>query len=254
MSQPPMLDPVHHTATYELVVDQIRRVIYLGRYLPGDKLPPERELSQQLGVSRTTVREAIRMLEGENLIRVKRGAQGGIVVMSQGIESGSERVALTGEQEKALRDVFEFRLAVECKAVHLAAERRTEADVEVLSTAVAEMDALLEDGRASRLSVAAFNASDNRFHIRIAEASGNPFLRRAVEETRAAMFLPIGAIFDRLSETANLHHRPILEAIVAADGEAAAELMRQHVSLGLDGLKRTLGKDGADAAQPRSEQ
>src|SRR6056297_555626 len=94
-----MLDPIHHTATYERVVEQIRRVIYLGRYLPGDKLPPERELAQQLGVSRTTVREAIRMLEGENLIRVKRGATGGIIVAAQGAASGADRVKLTAEQE-----------------------------------------------------------------------------------------------------------------------------------------------------------
>jgi len=235
-----MLDPIHHTATYERVVEQIRRVIYLGRYLPGDKLPPERELAQQLGVSRTTVREAIRMLEGENLIRVKRGATGGIVIAAQSAVAGTDRVKLTAEQEQALRDIFEYRFAIECHAVRLAAQRRTDEDIIKLTTAADEMDALVGGGRTDQISIAEYNSSDTRFHLGIAEASRNCFLIRAVEEIRAGMFLPVGSIFERLSERANEHHRPILESIVDQDSDRAEANMREHIFDALTGLQRFL--------------
>src|ERR1700712_3739154 len=76
----PLMNPVRAAATYELVVDQLRRALALTRFVPGEKLPPERELAQQLGVSRTSVREAIRILEGEGALEVKRGATGGVLV------------------------------------------------------------------------------------------------------------------------------------------------------------------------------
>ncbi len=235
-----MLDPINYTATYERVVEQIRRVIYLGRYLPGDKLPPERELAQQLGVSRTTVREAIRMLEGENLIRVKRGATGGIIVTAQDAASGADRLSLTAEQKQALRDIFEYRFAIECHAVRLAAERLTDEDIAKLTTAADEMDALVGGGRTDQISVAEYNSSDTRFHIGIAEASRNPYFIRAVEEIRAAMFLPVGSIFEQLSERANEHHRPILAAIINRDSDRAEAMMREHILDALRGLQRFL--------------
>ncbi|MBT5037425.1 MAG: winged helix-turn-helix transcriptional regulator, partial [Rhodospirillaceae bacterium] len=78
-----IIDPVRPTSACELVVEQLRRAIHLGRFLAGDKLPPERELAKQLGVSRTTVREAVKVLEGEGLVRSKRGAAGGLSVLDQ---------------------------------------------------------------------------------------------------------------------------------------------------------------------------
>ena len=84
------IESVHAAAAYEVAADNIRRAIALGRFLPGDKLPPERELSEQMQVSRTTIREAVRVLEGEGLITVKRGALGGLVVMRPPSLSSSE--------------------------------------------------------------------------------------------------------------------------------------------------------------------
>ncbi len=79
------LDPVATVPAYELVLEQLRRSINLGHFGPGDKLPPERDLARQLGVSRTTVREAVRVLEGEALVEVRRGSTGGITVLQPAV-------------------------------------------------------------------------------------------------------------------------------------------------------------------------
>src|SRR5215469_11104221 len=82
-SAPVAIERVEHVPVYGLVVDQLRRAIHNGSFVPGDKFPPERELSKQLGVSRASVREAIRVLEGEGYVETKRGASGGIMVLDR---------------------------------------------------------------------------------------------------------------------------------------------------------------------------
>src|SRR5258707_7702359 len=77
---PAGIERVEHVPVYGLVVDQLRRAIHSGAFVPGDKVPPERELSKQVGVSRASVREAIRVLEGEGYVETRRGARGGRIV------------------------------------------------------------------------------------------------------------------------------------------------------------------------------
>ncbi|MBV8144951.1 MAG: winged helix-turn-helix transcriptional regulator, partial [Gammaproteobacteria bacterium] len=78
MTAAKQLEPIKAVATYELVTNQIQRAVHLGLLVPGDRLPAERALAQQLGVARMTVREAIRVLAHEGLITVRRGAHGGM--------------------------------------------------------------------------------------------------------------------------------------------------------------------------------
>src|SRR6266705_816857 len=80
---PTGIEKVEHVPVYGLVVDQLRRAIHNGSFVPGDKFPPERELSKQLGVSRASVREAIRVLEGEGYVETRRGASGGMIVLDR---------------------------------------------------------------------------------------------------------------------------------------------------------------------------
>src|SRR5258707_3091369 len=81
---PAGIERVEHVPVYGLIVDQLRRAIHSGAFVPGDKFPPERELSKQLGVSRASVREAIRVLEGEGYVETRRGARGGLIVLDRG--------------------------------------------------------------------------------------------------------------------------------------------------------------------------
>ena len=149
-------------ATYELVSEQIRRAIHIGTYLPGDKLPAERQLAEQMGVSRTTVREALRVLEGEGYVESHRGAAGGIVVLDQ--TSSEERIRPVVMARMAeFEELFDFRIAVEGAAVRLAAVRRTETDLKQLQKA---LDAMAEGWQTAR-----FRAADSAFHLGIADAA-----------------------------------------------------------------------------------
>ncbi len=240
----PVIDPVRPTSTYELVVEQLRRAIHLGRFVPGDKLPPERELAKQLGVSRTTVREAVKVLEGEGLVRSKRGAAGGLSVLDQGVAADTLRRTLR-ERLKALEAIFDYRLAVECAAARLASERRKKKDLATLKRHLARMAELaapfLENGEGEGFeSVAQFMAADSEFHLCIARAAHNRYLLSAIEEGRAAMFLPIGAVFRRLEAHSNVYHEAIFAALEAGDQQAVHDAMAAHLRASRKGLEGLL--------------
>jgi GntR family transcriptional repressor for pyruvate dehydrogenase complex len=221
------LEAVRAPASHELVVDQIRRAIRIGRYIAGDKLPPERELARQLGVSRTTVREALRVLQGEGMVATRRGRSGGPVVLDAMTQGTGTRSRLA-----EIDRVYEFRGVVESATARLAAERRSKREVAHLRQVVEVMSSIAgtarnADGNTELLS--RFFASDTDLHISIAKAARNPMLLTAVENARTAMFLPVGAIFTRLHPTANDFHSDIVAGIEGQDPDAAAAAMLAHV-------------------------
>lgn len=222
------IGPVRPPPAHELALEQLERAIQLGRFLPGDRLPSERDLALQLRVSRTTVRAAISVLHGRGLVDIRRGANGGIVV--RGLRPGRKRQHLATSLAE-IRAVYEYRYAVESAAARLAAERRTGAHIAALQARLAEMSVLTgtPSSRAEPENIARFQAADSAFHLTIAQASGNPMLLKAVEDARARMFLPIGAVFSRLEDNANDFHGLILTSIEARDGEAAAAAMGAHI-------------------------
>jgi GntR family transcriptional regulator, transcriptional repressor for pyruvate dehydrogenase complex len=226
---PDVMEAIRAPASYELVVDQIRRAIQLGRFLPGEKLPTERELARQLAVSRTTVREAVRVLQGEGLVETRRGRAGGATVLGSS-SSPAARRRLVRSRLVELETVFEYRLVVEPAAARLAAERRTKRTLDRLRRDLETMNALAQDTDQGAQPVSRFFSTDIDFHHRIAEASRNPLLVRAVEDARAALFLPVGGIFPTLHYSANYLHAEILDAIEAQDPEKAAQAMVDHIS------------------------
>lgn len=225
------MDAIRAPASYELVVDQIRRAIQIGRFTTGERLPPERELAKQLVVSRTTVREAIRVLQGEGLIETRRGRTGGAIVVAPKVSAAEHRRTVRSRLAE-LDAVFEFRLIVEPAAAERAAERRTRKDVALLREDLASMDALFDGDEAESepSPPSRFFAIDSRFHRRIAKAARNPLLVNAVDEGRTAMFLPVGAIFQTLHPSANDLHAEILAAIEAADPRLASAAMSRHIA------------------------
>lgn len=236
-----MIDRVRPATTYELVVEQIRRAICLGRFSPGDRLPPERELARQLGVSRATVREAIRVLESDGLAESRRGAHGGLFVLAQQFPEDQLRETISTQLD-VLANVFDYRVANECASARLAATRRSEGDLVELRQALDEMSAIAatEESRNAIANVARFRQADTAFHLGIARAARNPFLLRAVEDARAAMFLPVGTVFRRLEDNANDYHHAIFAAIEGRDSERAIEEMRAHIEDTWDRVKRFL--------------
>ncbi len=241
------INSVRPVAAYELVVEQVKRAIFLGRFVPGDKLPPERELAAQMLVSRTTIREAMRVLEGEGLITVKRGATGGLVVQAQSGLRPHEIEPYMEAQREMLDMIYEYRIANECMAARLAAARRSKEQIRRMAAAVKAMGQLCEtpEMRATMANIARFRALDSEFHLAVAEASGNRLIRRAVEDARTAMFLPIGKVFKKLEDSANAHHEELFAAISDGDPDRAAEAMRRHIVTTRESLENLMPRKAA---------
>jgi GntR family transcriptional regulator, transcriptional repressor for pyruvate dehydrogenase complex len=212
-----LLGPLHAPPAYAAVVDRLRRAVALGVLLPGDRLPAERTLAEGLEVSRVTVREALRVLQGEGLLITRRGSGGTTVSPT----ATSIRPGDSGYDDR-LAEVFEVRLAVETMAARLAAQRGLASDVERLvdcQTALA----------ASR-DVNSFRRADSQFHLTVASISGNSMLRQMIEDARAAAFAWLDRRrFTVLHESSVRGHAAVIEAIRRHDPEAAATAMGSHI-------------------------
>jgi GntR family transcriptional repressor for pyruvate dehydrogenase complex len=201
MSTPKHLGPIKAIATYELVANQIQRAVHLGLLVPGDRLPAERALAQQLGVARMTVREAIRVLAHEGRITVRRGAHGGMWIRAQDV-TRRELVQLAADTDRGIGDVYGSMAKI------LAAHLKNP-----------EISA----------NVPKFLALDSQFHTEIARISGNHFIMESVERGLAARYAPFGAVLRTLTPRANNGHDDLLAAIGSGDGARAEKLMREHV-------------------------
>jgi DNA-binding FadR family transcriptional regulator len=229
-ARPQRLQPVQLVLAHELVLEQIRTALALGRYRAGDTLPRERDLAEMLQVSRPPVREALAVLANEGVIEIRRGRNGGLFVTGRSADEGS-MLRLLRENRERLRETYDFRVVIESAAARFAAQRRTRAELAELRGYVAEMqrlsDQLAEQHDAKLLGD--FFAVDNDFHLGIAHASRNDWLAKATLAARIEMFRPIGAIFERLEPQANHLHEQICTAIADKDGEAAARYMSEHI-------------------------
>jgi DNA-binding FadR family transcriptional regulator len=216
------------TKAYEEVADVLRRRVVAGELEPGERLPTETMLATEFGVSRATVREALRQLDAQSLIRTSKGATGGsyVTLPSAGHLSASLRSGiglLADAQDVSLDELLEARELLEVPAARLAARRRRENDVERLHAAIPDNPRAL--GAHEQF---AHNAD---FHSVVLEASGNVLLAIAAQpvfdvlQTRLAR----STLGSRFHRTINAHHRAIVAAIEAADEDAAGGEMHAHV-------------------------
>jgi GntR family transcriptional regulator, transcriptional repressor for pyruvate dehydrogenase complex len=215
-----LIEAVDLVPAHQVVTERLRHAIHMGTYLPGDKLPPERALARQLGVARMTVREAIRVLRAEGYLSGPTGPAGGITVLDQGEDEMRLRQALRYRMAE-LDDDVEFRVAVEGAAARLAAQRRTKRDLVRLRQAHLE----LERGR----ETARLRAADNVFHLAIADAARNRFLRQAIEKVLAMTWVPLDRVISTAFPSAHEQHAQILQAIEDRDPEAAERAVVAHI-------------------------
>jgi GntR family transcriptional repressor for pyruvate dehydrogenase complex len=225
-SEPPAgFSPIHPTRASTDVIAQIRRAIMNGQYRPGDRLPTEREMAQQFGVSRVTVRDALRALEANGLVRVKVGGQGGPYVSAPDIamlsDSISTHLHLRGT---TFHDLAEARQALETTAAQLAAQRATPEDLASLEAAI---QGPMRPPQASNTA-----ASSLDFHTALVIASHNQALLAMFRATRAL----IQEAFDQLhtqqpdmADSARNTHTELYAAIAEHDADRAAALMREHL-------------------------
>jgi DNA-binding FadR family transcriptional regulator len=226
----PAFTSITPVRAYEGVVSQIEEAIFEGRLVAGDRLPSERDLMVQFGVSRGTVREALRVLESNGLTRSRPGDPGGATVL--GHSSGRLAKALTtfarlGQVGAA--ELIEFRMVVEGSAVRLAAELHDESSLAAMESAFNAMKGAVNE------SYEAFSAADVSFHLAVSACSGNSLLSACSEFSRE-MVLQLtsenlrasGDPSERMQETLR-RHGAYLEAIVAREGRRAEALARQDL-------------------------
>lgn len=210
---------------YEQIVSQIQAAIRDGQYLSGARLPTERELSDRFGVSRSVVREALKVLGAMGLVESRQGS--GLYVRNDTVPAISRAFILSVSPDAESVDrLFEFRQGLEAEACRLAALRRTDAQVTAMTDVLAQIDP--DDGSDDWM---AFGAADVRFHQLVAEASGNPYLQVAIATARD-MQSDVVALFAARAGSmrrAMTHHRQIRDAISDRDPERAAAAMAEHI-------------------------
>lgn len=217
------LEPVRRTKIYAEVASQIHRLLADGRVKPGDRLPPERELAEMFGVSRTSVRDAIRILEMHGLVEPRQGE--GTVVKRNPVEGVVSPLAgALSLSEDLTADLFDMRKILEPPLAQVAALRATNEDIEALEEILDKQAARV---RAAEIAI----DEDTAFHYRLATVSKNRVIPRVMDvimdllrDSRARSLQ--GA---RRAEKSLEGHRRIMEAIKQRDGEAAAVRMREHI-------------------------
>ena len=222
-----LIAPVIVPKASDILASRLREIIVQGRFAPGDFLPTERELVAETKLSRTSVRDALRVLEADGLITTKVGRSGGSMVTLPGRASVARSVELFVRTHGVrLESLLECRVAVEPTLAALAAKRRTKAQLE-------NIEAIHERFIASVDNVTEYKRINLDWHLAIAAASGNEPLMALME----AISAPIRDAMDyqhvttpELRALAVKAHTAILKAIKDQDADAAFKRMDRHVS------------------------
>jgi DNA-binding FadR family transcriptional regulator len=216
------LQAVDNRRLYRQIADQIAALIEKGEYKSGGRLPPERDLAKQLGVSRPSVREALIALEVEGYVEVRVGS--GVYV--HGPRPAARAAPLSADSGPF--ELIRARWLIEGECAALAAKHASKSQVRLMEEALDEMDAERRQGKMPL-------GADRLFHLRIAEGSGNSALALVVktlwDQRTGPLFLRLEHHFDtpELWGVAIAEHREIVAAIARRDGSAARAAMRRHM-------------------------
>ncbi|PDT14164.1 GntR family transcriptional regulator [Rhizobium sp. J15] len=232
-----MFSPVESRRLYRQVADQIRSMISVGELVVGQKLPAERELAEQLSVSRPTVREALIVLEVEGLVNIRMGS--GIYVVRR------HAVSMAASESEPVEGPFELlqaRAIIECAIAEEAAGRARPEDIAVLDEALMRMSGGVNDA-------GTVLAADRAFHTGIAAIVGNATLIRVTGEMFDMRMTPY---FEKLAShfegpttwrSAVDEHRAIRDAIASGDAAGAKAAMRAHLTLSQKRFSESFGEE-----------
>jgi DNA-binding FadR family transcriptional regulator len=233
----PVLEPVRTSSAADEVTDRLVTAVALGAFLPGERLPVERELVRLLGVSRSTVREALARLRDADLVEVRRGRSGGAYVRSRWSGASARAVRRTLEPRLAeLELVFDLRSRVEEMVARAAAERRTAEDVQRLRAALAAFAAAAEPADEHR--------HDGALHDAVLAAAGNPLLAELSRDllARASVGFRLEPYRREVFTQAVHEHTELVHAVIAGDIERAGRTARAHFAMSADALRETLAR------------
>ena len=218
-----LLGPVRAGNAFEETVERLLTVIKLGVVAPGERFPPERELAGMLGISRITLREAIRELQQAGYVESRRGRFGGTFVLSPMPAPDPAVVRRAAQQDLAgMADALTFRLAVDTGAAQVLALSAGDRGRDVLLARLAAVN---------MASPADYRRLDTLFHLAIAELTGSSLLAAACADARMRLNDLLNAIpvlRHNIAHTA-AQHAAIVEAILAGDPERARSAVAEHL-------------------------
>ncbi len=237
------LEPIEQSTVTEIVAQRLISLLSQGILKPGDKLPPERELAQQLSVGRTTIREALKLLTLSGLLEAKRGD--GTYVRQEFTSFLSQQIewpVLLSVQEVDM--IVEVREGLEAKAARLAAERATQEEIEQIG-ALQELlrQELLEiEGR----DIQRETDLDLQLHQAVATASHNELLAHLMLSLQNILrqYIALSNQMTDRVETTVAEHQAVYDAIVARDPDAAERAMMDHLAFGRQWILSTSGRAG----------
>lgn len=222
---------IPRTRAYELVIRQIEQQILAGALKVGDQLPAERDLAAKLGVSRAAVREAMRAMEAQGVVRsgVGVGPDSGTFLTSMPSKALTQFLRLhMALANFPIGDVVETRIMLERWSARLAARQASDEDRTTMAGLLDAMDREVDDIRA-------FNELDTDFHVAMAEAAHNTLITEMTTAIRHSMRSMVLTSFQEhgdwpsLSDQLRQQHRVIYDAIVAQDSQRAADAVEEHL-------------------------
>jgi DNA-binding FadR family transcriptional regulator len=215
-----VFEPVQTATTLEETVERLGTAIRLGLLGPGDRLPPERELADQLGIARSTLRQALTSLTESGHLTAQRGRGGGTFVSDEPPLAESSRVQLS---DGHWRELLDYRIAVEVGTAVLAAERARPEDLATLRAHIETMR--------SAADFSAYRRADVFFHLGVAEAAQSARLVAAMTELQGKMSELIAHIAHPAPVLArsNEQHAALVGALERRDSDAAARIVREHL-------------------------
>lgn len=229
-----MFEPIQRASLADEVIDQLKCNIMEGILRPGDRVPSEKELCQQMGVSRTAVREAKQALVGMGLLETRPGQ--GTFVRENVLDVLTESIKWGFQMEKgSIQELIEARRIVEVASAGLAAERATERAKQTLGNLIDQMQAAIDIDDKK-----AFLESDVAWHAAVAEAAQNRVFTRMISAIRSLLEIFIDAVLHvpKSDLIAQAGHRRVTEAIISGDVDRAKEAMSGH----LDDVQRMILK------------
>ncbi|MCU5784291.1 GntR family transcriptional regulator [Alcanivorax balearicus MACL04] len=224
---------VRHRRLSDEIVEKLETMILEGSFKAGERLPAERALAEQFGVSRPSLREAIQQLVVRGLLTSRQGG-GTFVAQQLGSTFSDPLLHLLEKHSAAQQDLLEFRHTLEGACAYYAAQRATELDRQRLRDAFETLHRCYSDAKVAR---AEEGAADAAFHLAIAEASHNAVLLHTIrglfELLKHNVVTNIGGMYEQRDETRDMllaQHRQLLDAILEQRAEDARAVAQNHIS------------------------
>jgi GntR family transcriptional repressor for pyruvate dehydrogenase complex len=236
--------PVRVPSTVDGVLHRLLTALALGEFLPGERLPGERDLAELLGVGRGTVRAALARLREQGAIEVRRGRSGGAFVrLGWTPDSGHAVRTMLADRTRELHALSDLRCLVEGMIARTAAARRGPHDIAAIREALARFDA-------AREPLAAHQA-DADLHAAVVRAAGNPYLPELSRELLGAVTtgIPIEPYTASGHRRARGEHRALAEAIIDGRPDDAEAVAGRHFRITTDAVRATLRRGSRDNHQ-----